>query len=158
MIKRQMEFKHTLPFHLEQRLIHKLGWYIQHRQFQESITVGKNVTKVVEKTETIREKIDKIIDGRSAPNVVNMSENKSQPNVRGYVAGSRLTKFVPPVMRCKDLERQCDNIVGFFNDPFNSTVQVRQRLVNISINMDDEERQYVQDYMDENFPIEGKTK
>ncbi len=56
---------------------------------------------------------------------------------------------------CKELERRCDNIISHYQDPYNNVLAVRTRLCNMAKTLKTApERQYVQDYMDDNFPVE----
>lgn len=64
---------------------------------------------------------------------------------------------LPPPEVCKELEGRCDRIINFFADPFNNIGPVRTRLYNMARTLKTApERQYVQDYMDDNFPIEAE--
>lgn len=58
-----------------------------------------------------------------------------------------------PQARCTELLRRCDNIVEFFPDPYNSQRAVRTRLHNMSQTLSTPERQFVLEYMDDNFPL-----
>lgn len=58
-----------------------------------------------------------------------------------------------PADRRKELMIRCDNIVDFFSDPYNSQRAVRTRLHNMSQTLNAQERQFVLEYMDENFPL-----
>jgi hypothetical protein len=55
--------------------------------------------------------------------------------------------------RQTELLRRCDNIVEFFPDPYNSARAVRTRLHNMSQTLCASERQFVRDFMDDNFPL-----
>lgn len=70
-------------------------------------------------------------------------------------ADSNVVKFPDPISpeRRKDLMTRCDNIVDFFPDPYNAQRAVRTRLHNMSQTLIAAERQFVLEYMDENFPL-----
>jgi hypothetical protein len=58
--------------------------------------------------------------------------------------------------RKKELERICDSIVSFFHDPYSVPLAVRTRLHNRAQTLEKlPERQFILEYMDDNFPLEG---
>jgi hypothetical protein len=49
---------------------------------------------------------------------------------------------------------RCDNVVGFFPDPYAVPLSVRQRLMNMCASLQTlPERQFVLEYADDNFPM-----
>ena len=56
------------------------------------------------------------------------------------------------------LEGRCDSIVDFFADPYKCMAAVRQRLHNLAQSQPLAGRQYVLDFIEENFPESGKKK
>lgn len=56
------------------------------------------------------------------------------------------------------LMTRCDRIVDFFPDPYSAVMAVRQRLHNMSQGLSMAERQFVVEYMDENFPESDRGK
>lgn len=61
-----------------------------------------------------------------------------------------------PQTRQTELMKRCDNIVDFFPDPYNSERAIRTRLHNMSQTLSNAEKQFVLDYMDDNFPVVDK--
>lgn len=116
-----MKFSHKLPFALESKLIHRCGYHIQGRVWQDSIIFVKD-------------------------------KPTKQSELR-LVVNTKLPKSVQD-----NLDKRCDTIVGFFHDPYSMIMPVRQRLHNFIQGLPTfEERQYVLEYMDENFPLEGNN-
>ena len=75
-----------------------------------------------------------------------------QPNPTTTTNVVRLHDPIPEPRR-KELLQRCDNIVDFFPDPYNAAKAVRTRLHNMSQTLTTVERQFVLEYMDDNFPL-----
>jgi hypothetical protein len=121
-MKRTLKFKDTLPLHLEQRLIHKYGYSLEKRSFNEYFLFSKEYI-------SDSSNIDPPFD-TNKHKLSNLDEQK--------------------------LIKQCDNICLRFPDPYAVPMSVRARLTNMSKNLRTlPERQFILEYMDENFPIEG---
>lgn len=71
---------------------------------------------------------------------------------------SNVVMLTQPVAATRQTEllMRCDNIVEFFPDPYNSQRAVRTRLHNMSQTLSSAEKQFVLDYMDDNFPLVDK--
>lgn len=124
MVKR-LKLKHNIPFYLEQKLIHKLGYVVEKRIPQDSIWfIQRSV-------------------------------------MRGPIAANKnIVAAAAPVvqigmLRQAELMRRCDNIADFFPDPYNQAKAIRQRLHNMAQTLPSlQERQFVLDFMDDQFPLE----
>lgn len=55
-----------------------------------------------------------------------------------------------------ELTKRCDNIALSFTDPYANVGPLRARIVGMMARMSDAEKEFVQEYMDENFPITVK--
>lgn len=71
---------------------------------------------------------------------------------------SNVVLLTQPILatRQSELLKRCDNIVEFFADPYNSQRAVRTRLHNMSQTLCASEKQFVLEYMDDNFPVSDK--
>lgn len=71
---------------------------------------------------------------------------------------TNVVQLPQPLLQTRQTEllRRCDNIVEFFADPYNSQRAVRTRLHNMSQTLTSAEKQFVLEYMDDNFPVVDK--
>ncbi len=129
----------AMPLHLENRFVTKWGYAVEKRVPGEFVLFRKKYISDSKDTGVLR----------TIRASVNDPENKIvYPDFK-----SVLTEY-----QRKTLEQRCDNIVHFFPDPYAVPDSVRARLQIIMQRLTTPEAQFVQDYMDENFPIidEGK--
>lgn len=124
----------TMPFNLEHRLIDKWGFAVVSR-------VDGDYTVLTKKYMS-----DKDI---CLKKTIRASVNET--NVIAPVFGNRFPKLSQ--QQQKKLEQRCDNIVNFFPDPFSQPESVRARLKIMMQKLDENEAEFVLDYMDENFPV-----
>lgn len=128
-----IRFRADLPYYLEIRLQNKdHGFHVQTRVFKESITFGKNT----QSKETL------------APTGEAYAKEETMADI--LIKQSQL----PPPARRLELERRCDNIVCFYPDPYNCTRAIRVRLTMMQQKMCQADKNFIQQYMDENFPEE----
>jgi hypothetical protein len=131
---RVLKFKPGLPFNLESKLCNRWGYAVEQRIYGQFVSFRyspKPIGPVIPTTTT-------------------------KPTV---VPESNVTALFPqPIVatRQSELLKRCDNIVDFFPDPYNSEKAIRTRLHNMSQTLPANERQFVQDYMDDNFPTHDK--
>ena len=143
MPSRLLRVKHTLPYHLENRLVNKWGYVIEKRIPGDYIMFKKTYIS------------DKVDDG--VRRTIRASVNSATTTIE--------TKVVYPDFNFKDqlsnqqkkaLEKRCDNIVNFFPDPYSVPESVRARLKAIMGKLTVPEAQFVLEFMDENFPVNDK--
>lgn len=131
MAMRTLKVRDDIPVYLEARLQNKWGFLVQKKLTESKyILFGKPYISDKEP-----EKPAVIAPTNNDNKVIPLFQNK-------------LTKFEQAA-----LERRCENIVNFFTDPYNSVVPIRTRLHNMSQKLTEAERQYIIDYMDDNFPL-----
>lgn len=133
---RVLKFKPGLPFNLESKLCNRFGYAVEQRIYGQFVSFRyspKPIGPVLPaKTST------------TTTNVVNLRDKltMSPVNVVTTLTATQQT----------ELMKRCDNIVDFFPDPYNSEKAIRTRLHNMSQTLPALERQFVVDYMDDNFP------
>lgn len=131
-MQRTIKFRSDLPHHLEDRFVHKWGYAVKQRVWKDFVSFHKSYISDKDKTTSMTSLV--VVPADS--------------NVTPLFSHGALTQFQKAA-----LERRCDNIVNFFPDPYNSIMPIRTRLHNISQAMTSNERQFVLEYMDENFPL-----
>lgn len=125
---KKLKFTSKLPFALESKLVTKLGYAVEKRVPNESIH---------------------FIQRTILPKVIKNLVPTSSVNVHAVIGPSLSLSDIQQA----ELMRRCDNIVDFFPDPYNQGKAIRQRLHNMSQTLSVSERQFVLDYMDDNFPL-----
>lgn len=141
MPSRLLKTKASLPYNLEHRLITHWGYVMERREAGQYILFKKNYIS------------DKVANDIGVKRTIRASVNAAataivETKVLYHDFKSQLT-----TQQRKALERRCDNIVNFFPDPYSVTHSVRARLMISMQKMSMPEAQFVQEYMNENFPL-----
>lgn len=142
MPSRMIKMKPNLPVHIESRMVNKWGFVVDKRVHGDFILFKKTY---------ISDKVDEGV----------------KRTIRASVGAATTveTKIIYPNFNFKDqlsaqqkkkLEKECDNIVNFFPDPYSVPESVRARLKIKMQRLTNLEAQFVLEYMDENFPIVDK--
>jgi hypothetical protein len=127
---RVLKFKPGLPFNLESKLCNKYGYAVEQRIYGQFVSFRyspKPIGPVLPAKPT---------EGTVVPLFP----------VPGGISATRQS----------ELMKRCDNIVDFFPDPYNQEKAIRTRLHNMSQTLPAAERQFVQDFMDDNFPAHDR--
>lgn len=132
---RLLKVRATLPFHLENRLVNHWGYAIEKRSFSPGTT-----SYILLKKPYISDKKTKNDDGVKRTIRASVNDN--------IIPFSHL-----PEWQRKQIERRCDNIVNFFPDPYSVPHAVRARLIIMQQRLLPAEAEFVQEFMDENFPV-----
>lgn len=125
---KRLRMRYAIPFYLEKRLCDKFGFEVESKKFNDSIVFVKTKKKNI------------------TPAHIHVAVDNTKP---------KQTITFSPALDEKEktkLEQQCDAIVDFFPDPYKAIPAVRQRLHNMSQGKSLAARQFVLEYMDENFP------
>ena len=127
-----LNMKVSLPGHVENRLVNKWGYAVDKRVLGHYIIFSKSYVS------------DKKIGTR---------DDGVKRTIRASVLDfkNQLT-----TIQKKALEKRCDNIVSFFDDPYSVPKSVRARLSIIMQGLPLAEAQFVLEYMDENFPVKDE--
>lgn len=132
MPRRTLKLKSNTPLWLENRLVNKYNFYVQKRVLREhtifvKLTKPKDQDGVIIKPDTVEVEY-----------VSNPAESLTEAQK-------------------EHLDTRCDRIVDYFPDPYVAIHAVRTRLHNMRQTLQSvAEQQHVLEYMDENFPLEGK--
>lgn len=124
--RRVLKFKPTMPLALESKLVNKYGYAVEQRIHGQFISFVQSA-------------------------VIRPTSSVSSATVFRPTFGS-----VVSVARQAELMQRCDNIVDFFPDPYNQGGAIRTRLHNIAQTLPLAERKFIQEYMDDNFPVSHK--
>lgn len=123
---RLLKFKPGIPFNLESKLCNRYGYAVEQRVYGQFVSFRYS----------------------PKPDIIVTTSTTSTTNVQPL--------FPIAPTRQSELLKRCDNIVDFFPDPYNSEKAIRTRLHNMSQTLTASERQFVQDYMDDNFPTHDR--
>lgn len=134
MSRKTIKLHHSAPIWVRNRMTcGKYGFYLQTSIFREYHLFAKF--------------------GGVSPNTQTETSSTSVQSV-GLPSASRLTAGEE-----YELTKRCDRIVGHFLDPYAHESSVRIRLHNMMQGLSSpEQRAFVQEYMDENFPVDDKKK
>lgn len=136
-MRRSLKLKPGTPIWVEQRL---------------TIGKGYHVAKRIPGEYTLLAKLDN-------PNTTNVQHHSVINNVSKPDNGMAVLREPLSLQEEQALEIRCDRIVHYFPDPYAMNNAVRTRLHNMMQTLPSvQERQFVLDYMDENFPLEDKGK
>lgn len=141
---RMLKMKPSLPLHLEHRLVTHWGYSVEARiPDQYTIFKKKYISDVADAglKRTIRASVNK-------PATTTVETKIVWPDKFKPKAGNDELAL----NRKKQLEKECDNIVNFFPDPYSVPKSVRARLQIKQQRLTNSEAVFVQEYMDENFP------
>lgn len=143
MPSRLLKMRHDFPPHLENRFVNHWGFVVEKRVWKENILFKKSYIS------------DKPINDAGVLTTIRASVGDPLGEPQTTIKPVNLNSFrdeLSPYQK-KALERRCDNIVNFFPDPYSAVMPIRTRLHNIAQSMMSAERKYVEDYMNENFPL-----
>lgn len=130
---RVLKFKPGLPFNLESKLCNRFGYAVEQRIYGQFVSFRyspKPIGPVLPAKSTTTDNVVQLIKAGTGTGIV--------------------------ASRQSELLKRCDNIVDFFPDPYNSEKAIRTRLHNMSQTLPAAERQFVQDFMDDNFPTHDR--
>jgi hypothetical protein len=128
----KLKMRYSLPVHLEQKLRNKYGWAVESQKYNEHITFVK---------------IPKNQPALIIPSV--------KPTIRVKAGTTSSTLVFSPGITEKEktaLTERCDRIIDNFQDPYSAVMGVRQRLINLSSSLPLAQKQFVLDFMEEEFP------
>jgi hypothetical protein len=138
MPSRMVKLKMTIPLPLEHRMVEHWGYAIDKRMYlmgEQSYILFKK-SYISDKKTVADEGVKRTIRASVNDNVVPLKTTEG------------LSKW-----QQKQLEKRCDNIVNFFPDPYSVPAAVRARLTIIQQHLTPAECLFVQNYMEENFPL-----
>lgn len=125
-----IKFQYSLPMWMEKKLENFYGFETVDRVYNQYI--------IMRKKKPNQEPVSRV--PKKATSLINPKSDLS------------LTKQA-------ELLKRCDNIVEFFPEPYSAVPAVRTRLHNMMQHLKTlAERQFVQDFMDEEFSLEAKVK
>lgn len=141
---RVLKFKPGLPFNLESKLCNRFGYAVEQRIYGQFVSFRYSPKPIGPVFPKPGEKGDLLVPAKD--NVVPLIQPGSSMNTGTGIVASRQSELL----------KRCDNIVDFFPDPYNSEKAIRTRLHNMSQTLPAAERQFVQDFMDDNFPTHDR--
>jgi len=138
MPSRMLKMRHDFPAYMENRLVQKWNYAVDKRVWKDCIIFKKSYI-------SDKESKDPLAGVRST---IRASANDTVGPVNLNSHRDELSAY-----QKRTLERRCDNIVNHFPDPYSAVIPIRIRLHNVAQALMPLERAFIEEFMEENFPL-----